>query len=636
MMKSSMAPVDFPKHKIGLCMIVKNEARALARCLESVRSWVGEIVILDTGSTDETVSIANQYDTLIGHFKWSDDFAAARNKALDMSTREWVLVLDGDEFLTVDSPVEFAQALNQTNWDGFNIPIRSTNDDGSCSHAQLFRLFRRKFPGMRYRGAVHEQIEAVAERKVKTSSLRCIRLDHDGYTSAVVAQQDKVNRNIRLAHKLVESRSSDPFSWFVLATSIGQTDPQSMLEAANRSLDLLDASTDHGQDEQYVVNLYLSVIAVHLTRGDIHNVVKLVERGLAIFPDSPDLLYRRAAAQMTLGKFAAAAENFGAALAPSASAFSFVADTSTCGYGARTALAQALRQLGRPHEAVSQLRLAVLDAPARFYAAHAELGSLLLEQGFAEQAAPYLEEAHRRSPSATDVIQSLTWCYFKLRQFEKAHHLVRSLPRSAQTDLLLARIHLYGGNAEQVIPLLVDNELPAALNTLGWSHFVLGSSNQAENKWDAWMASQADDTDGKIALRAFRDLLTGDALTLRPTDISEPWFRSIDEWLLLLLRYRSDEHARLVLNNARTLGVDTWPLVRMRWAQLMVLNGHSHWSIELLMEAASQNPQDGAAFYWLGYCAMLGQQPDEARVLFEECLKCEPRHPQALQALGLL
>lgn len=87
------------KDRLSLCMIVKNEADALGDCLKSVQDLVGEIAILDTGSTDETVAIAKEFGATVGHFDWNQDFAAARNEALKLVTKEWVLVLDADETL---------------------------------------------------------------------------------------------------------------------------------------------------------------------------------------------------------------------------------------------------------------------------------------------------------------------------------------------------------------------------------------------------------------------------------------------------------------------------------------------------------------------------------------------------------
>ncbi|MGB0333344.1 MAG: glycosyltransferase family 2 protein, partial [Planctomycetota bacterium] len=85
--------------RISLCMIAKNEASFLAGCLRSVRGVVHEMIVVDTGSTDDTVAIAEAEGAIVVHFPWCDDFARARNAGVERATGTHVLVLDADERL---------------------------------------------------------------------------------------------------------------------------------------------------------------------------------------------------------------------------------------------------------------------------------------------------------------------------------------------------------------------------------------------------------------------------------------------------------------------------------------------------------------------------------------------------------
>lgn len=90
---------------ISLCMIVKNEERNLRRCLQSVKNYVTEIVIVDTGSTDQTRAIAQSFGAQLYDFIWTDNFADARNFSLEHSSGDWILWMDADEELCItDSP----------------------------------------------------------------------------------------------------------------------------------------------------------------------------------------------------------------------------------------------------------------------------------------------------------------------------------------------------------------------------------------------------------------------------------------------------------------------------------------------------------------------------------------------------
>ena len=84
---------------VALVMIARNEARCIARCLNSVRTWVDRMVVLDTGSSDDTMAIARACGAEVHEAAWSDDFSAARNQALALGGCDWHLVLDADEWL---------------------------------------------------------------------------------------------------------------------------------------------------------------------------------------------------------------------------------------------------------------------------------------------------------------------------------------------------------------------------------------------------------------------------------------------------------------------------------------------------------------------------------------------------------
>ncbi len=92
---------------ISLCMIVKNEARVLARCLDSIADLMDEIIIVDTGSTDETKEIAQRYTDQVYDFEWISDFSAARNFSFSKATMDYIYAPDADEFLDAENHEEF-------------------------------------------------------------------------------------------------------------------------------------------------------------------------------------------------------------------------------------------------------------------------------------------------------------------------------------------------------------------------------------------------------------------------------------------------------------------------------------------------------------------------------------------------
>lgn len=195
-------------NRVALVMIVRNEARCLARCLASVRPWVDEMVVVDTGSTDATPRIARDAGARVEHFGWIDDFAAARNHALAQTDAAWRVLLDGDEW--VEAGGESIAALRAQLPDHIGL-VRVTSRiaaDGAEHDAPswLPRVLPR---GVLYEGRIHEQPVAGPPRR---------RLDlvlgHDGYLPAQMA--GKQGRNERLLLLALAERPGDAYLLYQL------------------------------------------------------------------------------------------------------------------------------------------------------------------------------------------------------------------------------------------------------------------------------------------------------------------------------------------------------------------------------------------------------------------------------------
>ena len=113
------------QYGISLCMIVKNEEVFLRGCLDSVKDFVDEIVIVDTGSEDATLQIAREAGAKIIETEWNDDFSAARNLSLSEANYEWILVLDADERIAKRDLEQLKQLITQTKTFGFRLNQRT-------------------------------------------------------------------------------------------------------------------------------------------------------------------------------------------------------------------------------------------------------------------------------------------------------------------------------------------------------------------------------------------------------------------------------------------------------------------------------------------------------------------------------
>jgi glycosyltransferase involved in cell wall biosynthesis len=148
---------------ISLCMIVRNEENTIARCLDSVKGIPDEIIIVDTGSTDNTKEIVRLYTDRIYDYEWIDDFAAARNFAFDQATMDYILWLDADDILTDADGRKFLDLKNNLAqfFDAVSMPyLLSFDEFGAVTHSFRRNRLVKQSKNFRWIGAVHEYIDA--------------------------------------------------------------------------------------------------------------------------------------------------------------------------------------------------------------------------------------------------------------------------------------------------------------------------------------------------------------------------------------------------------------------------------------------------------------------------------------------
>lgn len=147
---------------VSLCMIVKNEEQTLDRCLASVRDFVDEIVIVDTGSTDKTKEIASRYTDRIVDFEWVNDFAKARNYAFSLATREYVLWLDADDIVLPADAEKFKTIVSNLEWNTDSVSMHynlAFDDAGNVTTSLRRNRLVKRERGFRWIGMVHEYLE---------------------------------------------------------------------------------------------------------------------------------------------------------------------------------------------------------------------------------------------------------------------------------------------------------------------------------------------------------------------------------------------------------------------------------------------------------------------------------------------
>jgi glycosyltransferase involved in cell wall biosynthesis len=206
--------------RVSACMIVKNEEAVLPRALASLVGKVDEIIVVDTGSTDKTIAVAESYGARVFTFEWTDSFADARNFALEHATGDWILSIDADEQLGEGQRVlrNILIEVHEAPVDGMLLPLGNINPaDGTMpSRSKMLRLFR-KNPDLRWEFRIHENLAWADGRDVVVGEQPWVGLVHTGYMPQVADQSVKMDRNVRLLELQLADAPDHPFHIYNLA-----------------------------------------------------------------------------------------------------------------------------------------------------------------------------------------------------------------------------------------------------------------------------------------------------------------------------------------------------------------------------------------------------------------------------------
>ena len=276
---------------ISACMIVRNEEEYLPRCLSSIRSLVDELIIVDTGSTDRTVAIAESCGAKVYHHKWENDFSKARNTSIGYTTGDWIFIIDADEELEPQDLSFLKQTLYETQFKAVSISVYnfSRQDAMYTSFLPSIRLFRREI-GAYYEGIVHNMLRLPQSEGV----LRLpVRLKHYGYGLSKEQMARKIERTKTLLLKQLEENPDNGFAHFNLAQLLrGEEDvpsPENMdrvIYHAGRAVELSD-SEKPGERHIHLMAMH-QLVTAYYNKNELDTAEDWCHRALALRPDYLD------------------------------------------------------------------------------------------------------------------------------------------------------------------------------------------------------------------------------------------------------------------------------------------------------------------------------------------------------------
>ena len=290
---------------LTVCLIVKNEGHCLGECLSSIKAWADQIVVVDTGSTDNTVEVAACYGAQVEYFSWEDDFAAARNYGLQFAVGDWILVLDADEY--IDGNLEMLSDLVTKDYEGYYLTIKSPLGIGELeAEDHVVRLFRNG-RGYIFRGAIHEQIASCIKdhNGQEAIGFSSIIVRHRGYTPEEISRKKKGMRNSRIIKGQLAKRQEDTFMLYSLGIELVQQAQYG--EAGELAMKALRQMTG---EEGYFREVLLLALMASIKKGNYGEVEDLFVKALAMMPEDSDIVFLAGLRQTLLGDYHCAKELF--------------------------------------------------------------------------------------------------------------------------------------------------------------------------------------------------------------------------------------------------------------------------------------------------------------------------------------
>lgn len=275
-------------------MIVKNEENCIARCLNSVKNIVDEIIIVDTGSTDRTMEICHEFDATIHRFQWNGSFADARNYGIERATGDWILWLDADEELDPHDATQIKNHLLQDEFDILTLRLINfygdTADMDKVSEIAHHRLFRNGM-GIKFVNKIHEVLQAPGELHLTENGrigFLNLKLYHYGYLNNVVDQKDKHKRNLEMLEKEISLGEATPWTYYYIAAEYFQMEKYT---EAFKKVNLAIAEFLKAGLIPPPAILYKLKYSILVNAGNWDEAYPGIQKAILLYPDYVELWY---------------------------------------------------------------------------------------------------------------------------------------------------------------------------------------------------------------------------------------------------------------------------------------------------------------------------------------------------------
>ncbi len=364
----------------SLCMIVRDSSRTLPAALESIRPWVSEMIVVDTGSKDNTPEIARHYGAQVHYFPWCNDFAAARNESLKHARGQWLFWMDSDDTIDGSNGRKLLELTERSLEQAplayvmqVHCPGPTANDQIDVTVVDHVKLFR-NLPEIRFEGRIHEQVLPAIRRLGGEVAWSDIFVVHSGSDHSIEGRQRKQERDLRLLELELQDHPDHPFALFNVGMTYGDMDRhEEAILALRRSLQV-SAPT-----ESHVRKIYALLVCSLTQLNRFEEGKRVCQEGLQFFPRDPELQFRLGLIAHRLEQLDEAVFAYRNALTQHDERHFSSRDSGITGYKARHNLALVYADKNRHDLAELQWRQVLNEVPG-FRPAWRGLGESLIRQ----------------------------------------------------------------------------------------------------------------------------------------------------------------------------------------------------------------------------------------------------------------
>ena len=462
-------------------MITKDEEELLPRCLESVKGHVEEMIIVDTGSTDNTCKIALKFGAKIYHRPWENDFAKARNFGIDKAKGDWILFLDADE--TLEQGELLRELIKQEDEDiyGYLFQILNYSDENKThvERSSSVRLFR-NIPEMRFSGAIHEQLPI----KDKYMAMTDLVIHHYGYIPAISLAKEKSKRNLTILEEEIKKSPEDGFVYYNLASEYAR------LYQHEKAVYYYKESLKRTKGETgYESRLYKMIGLSSLGAKQWNESIPILSKGIEKFPDYPDLYYVRGILYEAAGDYIKALANFTKCLAMHGKSANdnkiFVVEDGVTSYKAHYYSGRIFEKMNKPQDALTAYSKALQINP---YFKEPLLNIKYYFQGEPEKILSFLEDKVYRDIKSVETKIITAKHFFETGDFKISLSILNNLNNQKvdeRVNYLLGLVNFKLDQFEKAVYHLAkikkdDEGYHKALPYLAGSLWITGNVNKAK------------------------------------------------------------------------------------------------------------------------------------------------------------